>query len=222
MGIFKRNLTSEILEEQASRVISEFKRPISILEVGCGDGNISQNLAQKFPDNLYHASDISEESIASAKNKNTNNPIDFKVSNGIDEWLDSKFDLIICDISAISEVVADLSDWYEGVSCETGKDGLRIVLDVIKNVNKIMNKKSCFIMPVISLCNIRLQEDSLYQNFSSVKYSKRKEWPLPKDLLLKFKENSVDLDSDFLDVKEKFGMVIAYTCSATCYNYVQE
>jgi hypothetical protein len=77
-------------------------------------------------------------------------------------------------------------------------------------------------MPVISLCNIRLQEDSLYQNFSSVKYSKRKEWPLPKDLLLKFKENSVDLDSDFLDVKEKFGMVIAYTCSATCYNYVQE
>lgn len=77
-------------------------------------------------------------------------------------------------------------------------------------------------MPVISLCNVGLQKDSLSNTFSSVEYSDKKEWPLPKDLLIKFKENFIDLDSDFLDVKERFGMVIAYTFSATCLYMVEE
>ena len=59
MAIFKRNLTSKILEEQATMIISKKKTPISILEVGCGDGNISINLAKNFPNNNYSASDIS-------------------------------------------------------------------------------------------------------------------------------------------------------------------
>ena len=218
MGIFKRNLTSEILEEQASKIISEFKTPISILEVGCGDGNISRNLAQKFPDNFFHASDISEESIAYAKNKNTNNIIDFKVSKGIDEWIDKKFKVIICDISAISEKIADLSDWYNGVSCNTGINGLDVVGPVIENVKNIMSKDSFFIIPIISLCNVELQKKSLYETFYSVEYSKKRKWPLPKDLLINIHKESINLDSDFLDIEEKFGMVIAYTCAAICNN----
>jgi methylase of polypeptide subunit release factors len=217
MPIFKRNLTSEILEDAASIFIESGDNNLSILEIGCGDGNISRNLSEKYPDNNFYASDISDEAIASAKNLDLKKMIDFRVSNGFDEWLDSKFDLVICDVSAISEVIADLSDWYDGVSCKTGKDGLGIVLPIIENVKKIMNKEGCFIMPVISLCNVGLQKNSLSNTFSSVKYSNRKEWPLPKDLLTKFEKNFIDLDSDFLDVKERFGMIIAYTFSATCF-----
>ena len=216
MSIFKRNLTSEILEDAASIYIESGDNNLAILEIGCGDGNISRNLSEKYPNNNFYASDISDEAIASAKKLDLKKIIDFRVSNGFDEWLDSKFDLVICDISAISEVIADLSDWYDGVSCKTGEDGLGLVLDIIENVKKIMNKESCFIMPVISLCNVGLQKDSLSNTFSSVEYSDKKEWPLPKDLLIKFEENFIDLDSDFLDVKEKFGMIIAYTFSATC------
>ena len=217
MPIFKRNLTSEILEDAASIFIESGDNNLSILEIGCGDGNISRNLSEKYPDNNFYASDISDEAIASAKNLDLKKMIDFRVSNGFDEWLDSKFDLVICDVSAISEVIADLSDWYDGVSCKTGKDGLGIVLPIIENVKKIMNKEGCFIMPVISLCNVGLQKNSLSNTFSSVEYSNKKEWPLPKDLLIKFEKNFIDLDSDFLDVKERFGMVIAYTFSATCF-----
>ena len=149
MPIFKRNLTSEILEDAASIFIESGDNNLSILEIGCGDGNISRNLSEKYPDNNFYASDISDEAIASAKNLDLKKMIDFRVSNGFDEWLDSKFDLVICDVSAISEVIADLSDWYDGVSCKTGKDGLGIVLPIIENVKKIMNKEGCFIMPVI-------------------------------------------------------------------------
>lgn len=218
MGIFKRNLTSEILEEHASNIISEFKTPISILEVGCGDGNISRNLAQKFPNNFFHASDISEESIACAKNKNTNNNIDFKVSKGIDAWIDKKFKVIICDISAISEKIADLSDWYDGVSCNTGINGLDVVGPVIEDVKNIMSKDSFFIIPIISLCNVELQKKYLHETFDSVDYSHKRKWPLPKDLLTNMSKESINLDEDFLDIDEKFGMVIAYTCAAICNN----
>ena len=55
MSIFKRNLTSKILEDQSSLVISNKVSPIAILEVGCGNGNISLNLAKNFPSNKYYA-----------------------------------------------------------------------------------------------------------------------------------------------------------------------
>ncbi len=218
MAIFKRNLTSEILEEESLKVISHFGSSISILEIGCGNGNITHNLIKKFPRNKYHASDISEESISYAKKLDVNNSIDFRVSSGIDSWIDKKFDIVICDISAISEIIADLSDWYDGVSCKTGISGLDIVNPVIKNVKNILTNNSFFIIPVISLCNVTLQKKSLCKTFFSVQYSKERKWPLPKDLLYKMEEKSIKLDSDFLDVESKFDMVIASTCAAICHN----
>jgi len=218
MAIFKRNLTSEILEEESLKVIAHFESSISILEIGCGNGNITRNLIKKFPRNKYHASDISQEAISYAKKLDVNNSIDFRVSSGIDSWIDKKFDIVICDISAISEIIADLSDWYDGVSCKTGISGLDIVNPVIKNVKNILTNNSFFIVPVISLCNVTLQKKSLCKTFSSVQYSKKRKWPLPKDLLYKMEEKSIKLDSDFLDVESKFDMVIASTCAAICHN----
>ena len=59
MAVFKRNLTSKILEEQSAKVIAKKDYPISILEVGCGNGNISLNLAKQYPEHSFFASDIS-------------------------------------------------------------------------------------------------------------------------------------------------------------------
>ena len=217
MAVFKRNLTSKVLEKAAAAQINKSGNNLSILEIGCGDGNISRNLAQKFPDNKFYASDISNEAVSLAKQLDLENKIDFRISNGIEEWLNFEFDLIICDISAISEIIADLSDWYDGVSCETGEDGLRIIYEVIQSRKKISHKKSILLIPIISLCNVKKQEKFLNDTFSSVEYSKKIEWPIPEDLLTKLENNSVNLNSDFLDVKQRFGMVVAYTCSATCY-----
>ncbi len=44
MAIFKENLTSKILQEISSKIINKSKRSLSILEVGCGNGNITKFL----------------------------------------------------------------------------------------------------------------------------------------------------------------------------------
>jgi methylase of polypeptide subunit release factors len=214
MAVFERNLTSKILQDQSSIVISNKKKTISVLEVGCGDGNISINLSKLFPDNNYFASDISEEAIIKARSKNES--VQFDIGSGIEIWLNQKFDLVICDISAISEKIANLSEWYHGVSCETGEDGLDIVKPIIKNVKNILKQDGVFIMPVISLCNAPLQIETLNNVFSSVEFSKKINWPLPKSLLIKMKKNSISLNSRFIYVERKFDMVIASTHAAIC------
>ncbi len=216
MAVFKRNLTSKILEDQSSIIISNKKKPISILEVGCGDGNISLNLSGIFPANKYYASDISDEAILKANNSG-NKSVNFEVGSGIDIWLDQKFDLVICDISAISEKIADLSDWYDGVSCSSGDEGLDVVKPIIQNVKNILNSDGVFVMPVISLCNVPMQLEVLNSVFSSVHYSKKINWPLPNDLLLNMKKNSISLDSSYVHIERKFDMVVASTYAAICY-----
>jgi methylase of polypeptide subunit release factors len=216
MAVFKRNLTSSILEKETLKIISKKKSIISVLELGCGNGNISQNLASKHPKNNYSASDISKEAIDQAISS-SKAEIKFVTCNGIDAWIDQKFDLVICDISAISQKIANLSDWYDGVSCKTGVEGLDLVAPVIKNVGKILNQGGVFIIPVISLCNVTLQKELLKENFSSVEYSKKVNWPMPKELLLDMHNHSINLDSSFLDLERKFDLVLASTCAAVCY-----
>ena len=216
MAIFKRNLTSKIIEAQASIIVAEKKTAISILEIGCGDGNISRNLVKKFPQNKFSASDISNEAIAEAQ-KLDNGLINFKAGLGFDPWLDQKFDIVICDIAAISEKIAGLSDWYDGVSCETGEDGLDLVKPVIQNVKNILNPNGIFVIPIISLCNVSLQMELLRKNFSSVDLTKKVSWPIPEDLLLNFEKALINFDSDFINVEKKFDKIVAYTCAATCY-----
>jgi methylase of polypeptide subunit release factors len=216
MAIFKRNLTSKILEEQSSIIISKKKTPISILEVGCGNGNISLNLAKNFPNNNYSASDISDEAISQAKSLD-NTSVNFSVGSGIDYWLDQKFDLVICDISAISEELANLSDWYNGISCNTGQDGLDVVKPVIQNVKNILNPGGIFLMPIISLCNVLLQKEMLRIAFSSIKYSKKVDWPLPKNLLVSMDKKGIDLNSNYINIERKFDIIVASTYTAICY-----
>ena len=63
MAIFKRNLTSQILEGATLEILSKKGPNGKCLEVGCGDFNISNNLSKKFPSWSFSGSDISDEAI---------------------------------------------------------------------------------------------------------------------------------------------------------------
>jgi len=216
MGIFKRNLTSKILEKETTSILASLKEPIHVLEIGCGDGNISKNLAYLFPENFYHASDISEESILKAKLLDLDKKINFKISSGLDVWKGQKFSLIICDIASINQEIAELSEWYGGVNCETGPSGLELIIPIIKEVKQFLNVKGSFIIPVISLSNTTKQEEALNNIFKKVTYSKKVYWPLPQDLIEKMKENQISFNSKNIQTKNKFDLIIASTYSATC------
>ena len=47
----------------------------------------------------------------------------------------NKFDYIINDVAGISEDIAKVSDWYKNVSCLSGKDGTKLVNEILKKSN---------------------------------------------------------------------------------------
>ncbi len=81
MSVFKENLTSQLIKENAVKIINKKKIPLKILELGCGNGNISKYLLQnqnRDKKNEYFASDISKEAISMAKK----NPLFAAFSDG--------------------------------------------------------------------------------------------------------------------------------------------
>ena len=71
MNIFKENLTSKILQQKSSSIINKYKKKIDILEIGCGDGNITSFVINNRKiDHNFYLSDISISAVNAAKKKN--------------------------------------------------------------------------------------------------------------------------------------------------------
>ena len=154
MPVFKENLTSKILQENSLAIIKKYKKKLKILELGCGDGNISSFIIKKSRINHnYHLSDISNEAITEAKKKINFKNVIFKKGEILKPWSNFKFDIIISDISSINDDVANKSNWYNGITCDSGKDGLKNIKKLFKNINYNLNFKGILILPIISLSN---------------------------------------------------------------------
>ena len=77
------------------------KEKISILEIGCGTGLLTQYLIDFFPDAHFVLTDISPEMLNRAKNKFKNHKYDltFKLMDGEYPELDEKYDLICSSLT---------------------------------------------------------------------------------------------------------------------------
>ena len=53
MPIFKENLTSKLLQEASIKVVNHQNSISKILELGCGDGNISKYVLKNQKKNKY-------------------------------------------------------------------------------------------------------------------------------------------------------------------------
>jgi len=220
MAIFKENLTSKVLQETAIKVISKSKKKLNILEVGCGNGNITNYIIKhKKKNHFFHLSDISKNAIDECKEKIKYKLCIFKTGKWLKPWNAKKFDIIICDISAISDYIAKESDWYKGVTCNAGSDGLKNIKIILKNLKNNLKKNGRFILPIISLSNEKKLKNELNKTFESISYSKKINWPLPaffEKNILKYKNLEKKGHINYIN---KFGVKIAYTYSATCKNF---
>jgi methylase of polypeptide subunit release factors len=215
MGIFQRNLTSELLEKHALRQLEQSDN-LRVLELGCGDANITRNLQRAFPQNKYFASDISEEAVEKAKILSRNLNIEYRTGSIFGPWSADKFDLIISDVASISEPLAKLSDWYDGVPCATGANGLALISTVIGHSNNYLSESGSLLVPVLSLSNYKLQLDISRKTYKKVSLMGEVRWPMPKKLVEKMVAAGIPLSCENWEISNRFSIHIAFTDVIHC------
>ena len=210
-GVFDPNTTTELLINAVKKTIS---KPQKILDLGCGTGVVGLSLwLEGFAKEPIFASDLSGPSISCSQENFRRYECEADVRCGalFEPWGDEKFDVIIDDISGISQDIASVSPWFGGVPCDTGRDGTNLVLDILNNSSKYLAKDGYFFFPVLSLSNVDDILNEAKENFSIVKLIERQEWPLPKEL-----EEHMPLLQKLsarksIKLEERFGMVLCYT-----------
>jgi methylase of polypeptide subunit release factors len=215
MAIFQRNLTSELIEKQSVLFLSP-KKTLNVLELGCGDGNISRNLRRHSPQHTYFASDVSAEAVMKARELDTTQLIDFKNGNLFEPWVGQRFDVIISDVASISSIIALMSDWYQGVPCDSGETGLDLIIPVIRQLPEYLNPEGVFIIPVLSISRYWYQIELLKTIFEVVEIRDETKWPLPKNLWSTMKTYGLAGTCENWVIEEKFGIPVAFTSVAVC------
>ena len=178
-GIFQPTATTSALLLQASNLV---KKNTSVLDLGCGWGIIGLELALKMKGNIsLSMSDLSENSVEAAKYNAKVLGVTSKIEIGsiFEPWNKKEFDLIISDISGVSEEVPFLSKWFQDIPSSSGSDGLQLVSTVIRTAGEYLkNTDSKILMPLISLSNVAKGEKLMHTYFMNVKLLSQKEWNL--------------------------------------------
>ena len=214
--VFKENLTSKLLQKESLKVLNKLKKK-DVCEIGCGDGNISNYLIKNQKNkHFFHLSDISELAIKRAKKKIKYDKICFKAGSLFKPWKKKKFDIIISDVSSLSQSVANKSSWYRGVKTNCGTNGLKNVEKIIHKIEENLKNNGVFIIPLISLSDTKNLKKMIKLKFKVFEETKKVYWPIPKF----FKENIVLFDKllkkRIIYYENKFGTYLAYTSVAIC------
>jgi hypothetical protein len=210
-GVFDPNTTTELLINAVKKTIS---KPKKMLDLGCGTGVVGLSLwLEGLAKEPIFASDLSVPSVSCSQENFSRYECEADVRCGalFEPWGDEKFDVIIDDISGISQEIAPISPWFSGIPCETGSDGTDLVLDILRNASKHLLEDGYFFFPVLSLSNVDAILNEARKKFYTVELIERQEWPLPKELetfmplLKKLSEDGS------IKLEERFGMVLCYT-----------
>jgi len=215
-SVFQPNLTSQLSIEVA---LDEIKNNFNILDLGCGCGIIGIMVMENFSNIQMHCSDIDKKSIELTKVNFTkyNLKADIRHGNLFNPWNEKKFDYIINDVSAISNIIAEISPWYgKNIPCESGDDGTELALKIINESSKFLTEKGTLQIPLLNLSNTKKIIKRAKDTFSEFKIVKSKDWFLPtemdnyKDVLYKLKSKSL------INFEEKFRKIICNTSIAIC------
>lgn len=215
-NVFEPTQTTKFL---LGSVIKKFPlKKVKVLDLGCGSGVIGIYLLKKYK-NITHMTftDISEKAIANAKENCKLNNIPknkihfFKSSIFHNITKGSKFDVIINDISGISYKIAKISDWFKNVPCESGDDGTKLTLNMLKNFKLFLKPRGSLFFPIISLSN----EKKVLKYIKKIKVKNQmisiNKWPIPKKMY-KYSNMLGNLKkSKKISYENRFGLIIANT-----------
>tara|TARA_A100000164_G_C21888257_1_gene763950 strand:- start:430 stop:1182 length:753 start_codon:yes stop_codon:yes gene_type:complete len=214
-GVFKPTETTKFLLEA---VIKKFpKRKVKVLDLGCGSGVVGIYLLKKYKNITQMTfADISEKAIINTEENCKLNNISkkkllFFKSSIFDNIKDLEFDVIINDISGISSKIARISNWFKNVPCESGDDGTKLTLNVLKNFKSFLKANGCMFFPIISLSD----EKKVFSYLKKIKVKNEiisiNKWPIPKLMyknLLVLKKLKKEGNINY---EKKYSLIIANT-----------
>lgn len=214
-GVFKPTETTKFLLEA---VIKKFpRRKVRVLDLGCGSGVVGIYLLKKYKNITQMTfTDISDKAIINTKencklNNISKKKLQFFKSSIFDNIKNLEFDIIINDISGISYKVARISDWFTNVPCESGDDGTKLTLNVLKNFKSFLKANGSMFFPLISLSNEKKVSSFLKKIKVKNEMISINKWPIPKNM---YKHRSV-LEklkkTKKINYEKKFGLIIANT-----------
>jgi len=195
-------------------VVNNIKKSGKLLDLGCGSGVVGMVLFKmRKTDKKLYASDISKDATSQLRHncKNNNISVDVRTGSTFDPWQEMKFDYIVDDVSGISELIAEISPWFNSTSCATGVDGTDLIVDIIHKSKLHLNDDGKLFFPVLSLSNVDKIISCAQEEFDNVVKISRKEWVMPEELTTNLEKLKELKKKRIIDYNEKFGMLIWYT-----------
>jgi SAM-dependent methyltransferase len=147
--VFEPNLTTQMLAEAA-----DIREGSVVADLGCGVGPLAIYAAKMGASHVY-AVDIMEKACELArKNAELNGVADrVHVAQGslFEPFDGQKFDIILDDVSGMSEEVSRISPWYPQTIPTGGYDGTEPTLAMLEQAKSHMNRNCTLLFPVLSL-----------------------------------------------------------------------
>lgn len=200
--------TSDLLIES---VKNNLRLKGKVLDLGAGSGYVGLNLLRQFKDKFeLYSSDISKNSVNLIKTNARINKKKVTAKSGslFRPWKNYRFDFIINDVSGISKEVAKISPWFKNISCDSGNDGTKLTLKILRDSNKYLSKKGIICFPILSFANEKKILINLKEKFNHIKKIGEKDWVLPKEMTSKVFILEKLKKKGYISFKKKFGLII--------------